>query len=162
MNRWINFLALLPNTSLTLLVIGIAFLRFYDKTDFFILGQLTAPRLWSNRLTVAAFLVAVVNLGVEWNRRNRETNRLAEEEQRRSEDQARAEAQRAEAARRREEDQARAEAQRIEEAERQTRRARIEAERDLALLSFLADPSEQNRTVLRQTIALLSEYRDSL
>jgi hypothetical protein len=117
MSRWINLLALLPGTSLTLLVISIAFLRFYDKTDFVFLGQFTDPRLWSNRLTVAAFVVAVVNLGVEWNRRNRETDRqaraeaesLAEEQRRVAEEQ------------RRVEDQARAEAQRIEEAERQTR-----------------------------------------
>ncbi|MBW4622159.1 MAG: hypothetical protein KME17_22750 [Cyanosarcina radialis HA8281-LM2] len=118
---------------MTLLVIGIAFLRFYDETDFIFLGQLAHPRIWSNRLTVAALLVAVVNLGVEWNRRNRETDRLA-----------------------------RAEAERTEEAERQARRARIEVERDLAFLSFLADPSEPSRRVLVQTIALLSDYRDSL
>uniref|UniRef100_UPI0026212C3A hypothetical protein n=1 Tax=uncultured Thermosynechococcus sp. TaxID=436945 RepID=UPI0026212C3A len=105
MRRWINLLALLPNTLLTILVISIAFLRFYDQTDFTLLGYVAHPRTWSNRLTVAALLVAMVNLGVEWNRRNRETDRLA-----------------------------RAEAQRIAEAERATRRARIEAERDLALL----------------------------
>ncbi|NCJ05727.1 hypothetical protein GS597_04215 [Synechococcales cyanobacterium C] len=151
MSRWINFLALLPSTSLTLLIISIAFLRFYDETDFLILGQLTSPRLWSNRLTLAAIVVAVVNLGVEWNRRNRETDRLD-----------RAEGQRAEDERRRRENRARAAARRAEEAERQTRRARVEIERDLALLTFLADPSEQNRQKLTQAIALLSEYRDSL
>ncbi|NCJ05725.1 hypothetical protein GS597_04205 [Synechococcales cyanobacterium C] len=158
MNRWINFLALLPSTSLTLLIISIAFLRFYDETDFLILGQLTSPRLWSNRLTLAAIVVAVVNLGVEWNRRNRETDRLD-----------RAEGQRAEDERRRRENRARAAARRAEEANRRAeaekqaaRRARVEVERDLALLTFLADPSEQNRQRLTQAIALLSEYRDSL
>ncbi|MEO0767843.1 MAG: hypothetical protein AAFY72_00180 [Cyanobacteria bacterium J06649_4] len=121
------------------------FLRFYDDTDFTFLGQLTAPRVWRNRLTVAALLVAVVNLGVEWNRRNRETNRLAKAEQRRSEDRSRAETQRAEAA------------------ERETRRARIEAERDSALLTFLAEPSVRNRSVLTEIVSLLlSAYRDSL
>jgi hypothetical protein len=161
MSRWINLLALLPGTSLTLLVISIAFLRFYDQTDFLVLGQLTDPRLWSNRLTVAALLVAVVNLGVEWNRRNRETDRWA-----------RAEAERAEEAKRRAEEAKRArveverteaeEAERAEESEQAARRARIEVERDLALLNFLANPSERHRQVLMQTIALLSEYRDSL
>lgn len=34
MSRWVNLLALLPNTILTILVISIAFLRFYDQTDF--------------------------------------------------------------------------------------------------------------------------------
>ena len=169
MSRWINLLALLPNTTLTLLIIGIAFLRFYDETDFLILGQLTSPRLWSNRLTVATFVVAVVNLGVEWNRRNRETDRLdeaeqrrSEEERRRAEDEARRAAERAEDERRRRENRARAAARRAEEAERQTRRARVEVERDLALLNFLAESSERNRHILQQTIALLTEYRDSL
>ncbi|WP_298614460.1 hypothetical protein, partial [uncultured Thermosynechococcus sp.] len=136
MRRWINLLALLPNTLLTILVISIAFLRFYDQTDFTLLGYVAHPRTWSNRLTVAALLVAVVNLGVEWNRRNRETDRLA-----------RAEAQRIAE-----------EQRRIAEAERATRRARIEAERDLALLNFLVDPSPHNREVLMQVIALLAEY----
>jgi hypothetical protein len=140
MNRWINLLALLPSTGLTLLVISIAFLRFYDETDFIFLGQLTDPRTWSNRLTVAALLVAMVNLGVEWNRRNRETDRLAQAEQRRAEEEQR----------------------RAEEAERETRRARIEVERDLALLSFLADPSARNQQILTQMIVLLSEFRSSL
>lgn len=147
MSRWINLISLLPGTSLSVLVIGIAFLRFYDETDFIFLGQLTNPRVWSNRFTVAAILVAVVNLGVEWNRRNRETDRLAEAEQRRAEEKQR----------RAEEEQRRAET-----AERKTRRARIEIERDLALLSFLVDPSERNRRVLTQIVALLAEYRDNL
>ncbi|NJN57201.1 MAG: hypothetical protein HC879_06720 [Leptolyngbyaceae cyanobacterium SL_5_9] len=140
MNRWINLLALLPGTSLTLLVISIAFLRFYDKTDFLLLGQLANPRLWSNRLTVAALVVALVNLGVEWNRRNRETDRLA-----------RAEAEKVEE-----------EQRRVEESEQAARRARVKVERDLALLTFLADPSERNRQILTQIVMVLSEYRDSL
>ncbi|MGF1566747.1 MAG: hypothetical protein ACFCVD_01495 [Nodosilinea sp.] len=140
MSRLINLLALLPSTTLTLLIISIAFLRVYDETDFRLLGQLTDPKVWSNRFTVAALLVALVNLGVEWNRRNRETDRLAQAEQRRIE-----EAQRS-----------------AEAAERETRRTRIEIERDLAFLSFLAEPSDCNQQMLTQTIAVLSEYRDSL
>ena len=93
---WVNLLTLLPGTSLTLLTIAVAFLRFYNEQDFHFLGYLTEPRVWSNRLTVAALVVAVVNFGVEWNLRNRETNRLAKEEQRRSEAEARAENERAE------------------------------------------------------------------
>ncbi len=134
MSHWVNLLALLPNTLLTILVISIAFLRFYDQTDFTLLGYLAHPRIWSNRLTVAALLVAVVNLGVEWNRRNRETDRLA-----------RAEAQRIAE-----------EQRRIAEAERAARQARIEAERDLALLNFLADPSPQNREVRLRTVGSVS------
>jgi len=133
MQRWINFLSLVPGTSLTVLVISIAFLRFYDETDFTLLEQLTSPRLWSNRLTVAAILVALVNFGTEWDRRNRETDRLAQEEQRRA-----------------------------ETTEREARRTRIETERDFALLSFLADPSDENRQKLAQVLALLNEYGDTL
>ncbi|MFM7529552.1 MAG: hypothetical protein ACKO63_13885, partial [Nodosilinea sp.] len=58
---WVNLLTLLPGTSLTLLTIAVAFLRFYNEQDFRFLGYLTQPRVWSNRLTVAALVVAVVN-----------------------------------------------------------------------------------------------------
>jgi len=133
MNRWVNFLSLIPGTTLTILIISIAFLRFYNETDFTFLGQVASPRLWSNRLTVAAILVALANFGIEWDRRNRETDRLAEEAQRRA-----------------------------EAKEQATRRARVETERDLALLSFLADPSDQNQRRLTQVLALLNEYRDTL
>jgi hypothetical protein len=133
MNRWVSFLSLIPGTTLTLLVISIAFLRFYDETDFTLLGQLANPRIWSNRLTVAAILVALVNFGVEWDRRNQEADRLAKTEQRR-----------------------------LEEAERATRRDRIQAERDLALLNYLIDPSERNRNTLDQVMVVLQDYRDTL
>ena len=126
MNRWINFLSLIPGTTLTILVISIAFLRFYDETDFQLLGQLANPRIWSNRLTLAAIVVALVNFGIQWNDRNREADRRAEAQ------------------------------------EQATRRARVEAERDLALLSFLADPSEENQQKLSQVLAVLNEYQDTL
>ena len=51
---------------------------------------------------------------------------------------------------------------RAEAQEQATRRARIEAERDLALLSFLADPSEENQQKLSQVLAVLNEYQDTL
>jgi hypothetical protein len=57
---WLNFLALLPGTGLTVLTIAVAFLRFYDEQDFRFLELVAQPREWSNRLTVAAFLVALV------------------------------------------------------------------------------------------------------
>ncbi|NJL44950.1 MAG: hypothetical protein HC922_02785 [Leptolyngbyaceae cyanobacterium SM2_3_12] len=123
---WLNFLALLPGTGLTVLTIAVAFLRFYDEQDFGFLELVAQPRDWSNRLTVAALLVALVNFGVEWNARNRETDRRAEDK------------------------------------EQATRRAAIQAERDLALLSFLADPSDENRHRLAQVLAVLNEYRDTL
>jgi biopolymer transport protein ExbB/TolQ len=193
MNRWVNVLSLVPGTSLTILVISIAFLRFYDETDFLILGQLANPRVWSNRLTVAAIVVALVNFGFEWNDRNRERNRLAEEiefrvrqenfitaeeqrraeeEQRRAEEEQRRaeeEQRRAEEKQRRSEDRARAEEararaenERAEAREQTARRTRIETERDIALLSFLVDPSEQNQQTLRRVLDFLREYRETL
>ncbi|MGB7414695.1 MAG: hypothetical protein WA902_10855, partial [Thermosynechococcaceae cyanobacterium] len=69
----------MPVTTLTVLTIAVAFLRFYDEQDFSIIGLIAQPRICSNRLTVAAVLVAMVNFCVEWARRNRETNRLAAE-----------------------------------------------------------------------------------
>jgi hypothetical protein len=46
--------------------------------------------------------------------------------------------------------------------EQAARRARVEIERDIALLSFLAEPSDQNQRRLTQVLALLNEYRDTL
>ncbi|MBE9242976.1 hypothetical protein IQ221_18725 [Synechocystis salina LEGE 00041] len=128
---WLNFLALLPATVLTVLLIAIAFLRFYDQTDFEFLGYITQPRQWSNGFTVAALLATLANFGVEWNRRNRETNRLAQEAQRRT-----------------------------EERERQIARTRIETRCRIAEIQFQLDPSDGNRRALREALALLAEYGD--
>lgn len=48
MNRWVNFLSLLPGTILTILIISVAFLRVYDETDFTFLGYVANARTWSN------------------------------------------------------------------------------------------------------------------
>ena len=68
---------------------AIAFLRVYDETDFLFLGYFANARLGRNRLTVAARPVALVNFGVverssreAWDRRNRKTDRRAEEAER--------------------------------------------------------------------------------
>ena len=148
---WVNLLTLLPGTSLTLLTIAVAFLRFYNEQDFHFLGYLAQPRVWSNRLTVAALVVAVVNFGVEWNLRNRETNRLAQEEQRRAEEE-----------RRRGEAEARAANERAEERERAARRARVEARCRAAQIRFQLEPSQGNRQSLGAVLAVLEEYGDTL
>jgi len=140
MSRWVNFISLLPGTVLTILLILIAFLRFYDQTDFTLLGYLANPRDWSNRCTLAAILVAMVGFCAEWDRRNQEADRLAAAEYRRIEEEQR----------------------RIEAEEQTARRARIEAERDLALLNYLIDPSDRNRAILAQVRDLIQEYRDTL
>ena len=137
---WLNFLSLIPATTVTLLLISIAFLRFYNEQDFTFLGLIANPRIWSNRLTVAALVAAIINFCIEWDGRNREANRLAEEAQRRLEEEQR----------------------RTEEKEQASRRAAVEVERDLALLSYLADSSTENRQKLTQVLALLNDYRDSL
>lgn len=139
---WLNFLGLLPSTFLTLLLITIAFLRFYDQTDFEFLGLITQPRNSSNGFTVAALLATLANFGVEWNRRNRETNRLAQEEQRRREDRSRGEN------------------ERVEAREREARRARIETRCRIAEIQFQLDSSDENRQALRGVLALLAEYGD--
>jgi hypothetical protein len=78
---WLNFLALLPSTGLTVLTIAVAFLRFYDEQDFQFLQLIAQPRDWSTRLTVAAIVVALVNFSVEWNSLNREADRRAEDKE---------------------------------------------------------------------------------
>jgi hypothetical protein len=129
MNRWVNFLSLLPGTSLTLLVISIAFLRVYDETDFLFLGYLANARLWSNRLTMAALVVALVNFGVEWDRRNREADRRAEEEQRRA-----------------------------EEAERAARRARIQNRWIVLQARYLLGPSAEVEAAVADFVQFLQDY----
>ena len=145
--RWINFLSLLPGTSLSILVISIAFLRFYDERDFTFLGIITESRNWSNRLTLAALVFALANFGIEWNRRNRETDRLACTEQRRVEEEQR----------RIEEEQ-----RRIEAEKQSARRTRIEIERDIAFLNFLVDSSDEIRLKIRQMLEILQIYQDEI
>jgi hypothetical protein len=151
---WINFLALLPGTTLTVLTIAVAFLRFYDEQDFSFLGYVTQPRLWSNRFTVAAVVVAMVNFGVEWDRRNRETYRLAAEAQRRAEEEQR----RVEEEQRRVEEEQRSAAER----ERAARRARIEARCRAAQIRFQLAPSDEHRQMLTAVLAILEEYGETL
>ncbi|WLT39966.1 hypothetical protein NON20_03395 [Synechocystis sp. B12] len=153
-----------------MLLITIAFLRFYDQTDFEFLGLVANPRQWSNGFTVAALLATLANFGVEWNRRNRETNRLAQEAQRRVEEEQRrneAEERRAEEEKRRiREEQRRVaqeradESRRAEERERQIARTRIETRCRIAEIQFQLDPSDQNQRALREALAMLAEYGD--
>ncbi|MFN5516081.1 MAG: hypothetical protein ACK5CA_15410 [Cyanobacteriota bacterium] len=121
-----------------MLLIAIAFLRFYDQTDFEFLGLIAHPRTWSDGCTVAAFLATLANFSVEWNRRNRETNRLAQEAQRRTQEDQRT----------------------TQERERTARRTRIETRCRIAEIQFRLDPSEANRQTLSQTLAVLAEYGD--
>jgi hypothetical protein len=85
---WVNVLGLISGTLVIVLAIAVAFLRFYDDQDFTFLGFIAQPRLGRNRLTVAALLAALANLGivgqspcVAWNRRNCLKTRFANEKQ---------------------------------------------------------------------------------
>ncbi|MBE9242977.1 hypothetical protein [Synechocystis salina] len=146
-----------------MLLIAIAFLRFYDQTDFEFLGYITQPRQWSNGFTVAALLATLANFGVEWNRRNRETNRLAQEAQRRIEEEQRRireEQRRIREEQRRMAQERADESRRAEERERQIARTRIETRCRIAEIQFQLDPSDGNRRALREALALLAEYGD--
>jgi len=148
---WLNFLSLLPATTLAVLTLAIAFLRFYDVQDFPLLGFIANPRLWSNRFTVAALLATLVNFGVEWNRRNRETNRLAEARQRE------AEAREREARRDRE-----AAAREAEAREREARRDRCQIRCLAAQVRYQLDPTDDHRQELALALAQLEEYQQVL
>ncbi|WP_338116546.1 hypothetical protein [Synechocystis salina] len=146
-----------------MLLIAIAFLRFYDQTDFEFLGLVANPRQWSNGFTVAALLATLANFGVEWNRRNRETNRLAQEAQRRAEEEQRRteeEQRRVREEQRRVAQERADESRRTEERERQIARTRIETRCRIAEIQFQLDPSDRNRRLLREALALLAEYGD--
>ncbi len=130
---WINFLGLLPGSLVTILVIAIAFLRFYDEQDFQFLSIVAQPQTWSNRLTVAALLAALANFGVEWNRRNREGNREIEAGEREA-----------------------------ERAKREARRDRQEVRFQKAQILYQLDPSEANRQELESVLAALEEYEQTL
>jgi hypothetical protein len=130
---WLNFLSLLPATTLAVLTLAIAFLRFYDVQDFPLLGFIAQPRLWSNRFTVAALLATLVNFGVEWNRRNRETNRLAEARQREA-----------------------------EARERDLSRDRCQVRCLAAQVRYQLDPTDDHRRELALALAQLEEYQQVL
>ena len=92
-----------------------------------------SPRLWSNRLTVAAILVALVNFGFEWDRRNRE-NRFAWLKKNNAElKKENAELKKGNAE--------------LRQKEREARRTRIETERDFALAELCWSDSlaDENR-----------------
>ena len=137
---WLNFLSLLPSTLLSVLTIAVAFLRFYDQEDFTFLAIIEQPREASNRLTVAALVVALVAFGVEWDRRNRET--------------ARQEAETARAENERAEERERA----AEERERAARRARIQNRGTILQIRYQIEPNEANGQALRNFLAFLQEY----
>ncbi|WP_199324841.1 hypothetical protein [Phormidium sp. FACHB-1136] len=144
---WLNFLSLLPATTLAVLTLAIAFLRFYDVQDFPLLGFIDQPRLWSNRFTVAALLATLANFGVEWNRRNRETNRLAEARQRE------AEARQREAETREREAEAR---------QRDLSRDRCQVRCLAAQVRYQLDPTDDHRRELALALAQLEEYQQVL
>jgi hypothetical protein len=132
--KLVNLISLIPSTLLTVLITLTAALRFYEQTDFPPSFSPTSLRQWSLWAFLASLLVAVVDLCIEWNARNRETarqrNREAEERDRILE------------ARQRE---AEARQREAEATERQNATIKLTNQRDFALFSYLTDPSEDNR-----------------
>ena len=143
---WLNFLSLLPSTLLSVLTIAVAFLRFYDQEDFTFLAIIEQPREASNRLTVAALVVALVAFGVEWDRRNRETARTENE---------RVEGRQREIQRDRAADEERDRA--TEERERSARRTRIQNRGTILQIRYQLESNEANGQALRDFLAFLQE-----
>ena len=100
---------------------------------------------------MAAAVVALVNFCVEWDRRNRETGRLARAEAQAANDRA------ASAQRRAEEEQ-----RRVEGAEREARRARVQNRWIILQIRHQLAPSEQTRAALTDFASFLQEYGESL
>jgi hypothetical protein len=149
--KLVNLISLIPSTLLTVLITLTAALRFYEPTDFPPSFSPTSLREWSLWAFLASLLVAVVDLCIEWNARNRETarqrdredeerdriletrHRILETRQREAEERNRIlEARQREA----------------EATERQNAAIKLTNQRDFALFSYLADPSEANRQQL--------------
>ncbi len=116
-----------------MLTLAIAFLRFYDVQDFPLLGFIANPRPWSNRFTVVALLATLANLGVEWNRRNRETNRLV-----------------------------RAGYREAEARQREISRDRLQVRCLAAQVRYQLDPTDDHRQELALALAQLEEYQQVL
>jgi hypothetical protein len=137
--KLVNLISLVPGILLTVLITLTAALRFYEPTDFPPSLSPNSFREWSLWAFVASLLVAVVDLCIEWNTRNREAARQR--------DRADQERNRILEARQRE----------AEEQERQNAAIKLAHQRDFALFSYLTDPSEANRQRLEaicQEIAL--------
>lgn len=139
--KLVNLISLIPSTLLTVLITLTAALRFYEPSDFPPTLSPSSFRQWSLWAFLASLLVAVVDLCIEWNARNRETarqrDREAEERDRILETRQREaeERNRVLEARQRE----------AEATERQNAAIKLTNQRDFALYSYLANPSEANR-----------------
>ncbi|AFZ49097.1 hypothetical protein [Dactylococcopsis salina] len=150
---WLNFLSLLPSTLLSVLTIAVAFLRFYDQQDFTFLATIEQPRVWSNRLTLAALVVALVTFGVEWDRRNRETARTENERVERRQREIQRDRAAAEERERANRERNRA----AEERERSARRTRIQNQGTVLQIRYQLEPNEANGQALRDFLAFLQE-----
>lgn len=127
MKLWLTFLSALPGTLLTVLVAVTAALRFYEPSDFSLEFSPETFREWSIWAFTATLLVALVDLSLKWFNGNLARYR---------EEQARNEADRA---RNRE----------IERKQRQTEREQRQDRRDIALLTYLIEPTSENQQKLK-------------
>jgi hypothetical protein len=142
--KLVNLISLIPSTLLTILITLTAALRFYEPTDFPPTLSPTSLREWSLWAFLASLLVAVVDLCIEWNTRNRETARQRDREAEERDRILEARQREAEARQR----EAEAKQREAETTERQNATIKLTNQRDFALFSYLADPSEANRQQL--------------
>lgn len=141
------FLGILPNTLLTVLIAVTAALRFYEPTDFPPQFPPGTFRDWSLWAFAATLLVALVDLGLKWFNGNLARNR---------EDQARDQANQA---RHREIEREQREAEREQ---RQIERKQYQDRRDLALLTYLAEPTPANQQKLKAICQEIQQNMDDL
>jgi hypothetical protein len=129
-----------------------------NEQDFRSLGYLAQPRIWSNRLTVAALLVAVVNFGVGWNLRNCLKTRFANEKQtawlKKSNEEARIQHEQRMS-------ELRQENERLAKFDCVTLRERIQNRWTILQVQYQLDPREQTRAALADFVVFLQEYGES-
>jgi hypothetical protein len=142
--KLVNLISLIPSTLLTVLITLTAALRFYEPTDFPPSFSPTSLRQWSLWAFLASLLVAVVDLCIEWNARNRETARQRDREAEERDRILEARQREAEARQR----EAEAKQREAETTERQNATIKLTNQRDFALFSYLTNPSEANRQQL--------------
>ncbi len=139
--KLVNLISLIPIMLLTVLITLTAALRFYEPSDFPPSLSPSNLRQWSLWAFLASLLVAMVDLCIEWNTRNRETARQRDRE---AEERNRA----LEAGQREAEERNRILEERQREAEateRQNAAIKLTNQRDFTLFFYLANPSEANR-----------------
>ena len=139
----LSFLAILPRSLVTFLYAAAALLRFYGDAETIPLEQYgftTTVLNWSLVAFLAATVLLLVAIGIEWHGGNRRRDQEAEDRERADEERTAAEAERGRAA----------------------RRARVQAQFLVALGQYQRRNTAETQRRLDAAIALLEEYGDVL